>query len=91
ARAIGTALHKRLRLITAPRWLVRTAATADTGLARLSRRLPRLSHDRARYLMHPDWVAHGDNLAARGIWTPRVALADGLAVTAEWYRKVGWI
>ena len=91
ARAIGTALDKRPRLITAPPWLVKTAAAADTGLARLSDRLPKLSHDRARYLMHPDWVAQGDNLASRGIWMPQVELADGLAATARWYRDACWI
>jgi|JI10StandDraft_1071094.scaffolds.fasta_scaffold198221_2 nucleoside-diphosphate-sugar epimerase len=91
ARAIGTALDKRPLLVTAPPWLVQAAATADTGLARLSNRLPKLSHDRARYLMHPDWVAQGDNLASRAIWTPQVTLDDGLAATARWYRAAGWL
>lgn len=91
ARAIGVALDKRPLLVTAPAWLVNTAAAATTGLARLSGSLPRLSFDRARYLRHPDWVARGDNLASRGIWTPQVALGDGLAATARWYRAAGWL
>ncbi len=91
ARAIGVALDKAPLLVTAPGWLVNTAAAATTGLARLSGELPRLSFDRARYLRHPDWVARGDNLASRGIWAPQVRLADGLAATAAWYREAGWL
>ena len=91
ARAIGVALGKKPVLVTAPGWLVNTAAAATTGLARLSGELPRLSFDRARYLRHPDWVARGDNLASRGIWAPQVRLADGLAATAAWYRAAGWL
>jgi len=91
AHAIGVALNKRPRLITAPRWLVKAAAHADTSRARLSGSLPKLSHDRARYLTHPNWVATGGNLATRHLWTPQVPLAAGLRATADWYRQAGWL
>ena len=89
ARAIGSAVGRRVRLIRMPSGSLGLAAAFDWAQARARRRAPRFSFDRARYLAHPDWVTRGDNLA--GLWAPRVALADGLAATAAWYRAAGWL
>ena len=89
AQAIGVAVGRRVRMLAVPGWGMRLAATLATRVARARGDVSRLSHDRARYLAHPDWVAHGDNLT--GIWRPQVALADGLCDAATWYRAAGWL
>lgn len=88
---VSQALGRRPRIIgVAPRALM-LAAAADTALARVAGRLPRLSFDRARYIAHPDWVARPDLLPPPDLWTPSVPAQEGVAATAAWYREQGWI
>lgn len=89
ARTIGAAVGRQVRLVRLPPGALRAGAAVETVRARLRGNLPRLSFDRARYLAHPDWTAHGDNLA--GLWSPQVGLAEGTAATAAWYRANGWL
>ncbi|QXQ05768.1 NAD(P)-dependent oxidoreductase [Sphingosinicellaceae bacterium] len=89
ALTLGKAVGRRIRLINLTPAALRIAASFDIAQARLRGRSPRLSFDRARYLTHPDWTAHGDNLA--GVWEPKVGLAEGTAATAAWYRTAGWL
>ncbi len=89
ARILGTAVGRRVRLVHVPGLGLLAGAAADTAWARLRGKLPRLSFDRARYLAHPDWTSHGDNLA--GLWAPQIGLAEGTAATAGWYRANGWL
>lgn len=88
-RALGVAVGRRVRTLAVPGWAMRSAASLATRIARARGRQTRLSHDRARYLAHPDWTTHGDNLA--GLWEPQVHLADGLRATTDWYRAHGWL
>lgn len=91
AQAIGVAIGRRPRLLRLPLGILRAGATVDTALARARRRLPKLSHDRARYLAHPDWtVTTGAGLPTH-VWQPEVTLAAGLVRTVAWYRTNGWL
>lgn len=90
ARAVGSAVGRTPRLVRLSPWILRVGAHLDTALAR-RRRLPSLSHDRARYLAHPDWsVAAGAGLPS-SLWTPATDLPTGLARTVAWYRAAGWL
>ena len=91
ARAISVAVGSRPRMVEMPVWALKVAGAAGDMLGRLTGRAPRLSIDRARYLAHPDWVADNASLTAATGWTPRIALADGLADTVAWYRDHGWL
>src|SRR3546814_3837089 len=57
ATAIADAVGRKARSLPMPAPLLTLGAAIDTGWARLNRRLPKLSFDRARYFCHPDWVA----------------------------------
>ena len=89
ADALGVAVGRRVMPVAVPGWAMRGAATLATAVARARGQTSRLSADRARYLAHPDWVAHGDNL--RALWRPQLALADGLRATVDWYRANAWL
>ncbi len=91
ARAIGTALGRRIMVVPIPAGLLGAAATVATVVSRAAGRLPRLSQDRARYLVHPDWVARGGNAALAALWRPRLGLAAGVADTVAGYRARGWL
>jgi uncharacterized protein YbjT (DUF2867 family) len=89
ARAIAGALGRRVRVVPVPGVALKLGAAVDTLLARASGGLPKLSFDRARYLAHPDWTTDSRPIRTLGLWAPRHGLADGLRLTADWYREQG--
>ncbi|MGB3723516.1 MAG: NAD-dependent epimerase/dehydratase family protein [Pacificimonas sp.] len=89
AALLGDAVGRKPRVIPLPGAALTVGAAFDTLRARVSRRLPKLSFDRARYIAHPDWTADAGPLRALGIWEPRVMPADGVRRTADWYRAAG--
>lgn len=88
ARAIGAAVGRRPLTMPLPAVLVRLGAAIDTRC-----RGPRakLTADRAAYFCHPDWVIDPAQRPPRALWSPRIATAPGLAATADWYRRAGWL
>lgn len=91
AQAFGQALGRRVRALTVPPVLLRAGGRVATAWARLTGGLPPLSSDRARYLAYRDWTADSGPLRALGLWRPATPLAQGLALTAAWYRRQGWL
>lgn len=88
ALAVGRAVGRNVRAVSAPAAMLRLAALGDR-LARGPR--ARLTPDRAAYLAHPDWTADPAKAPDPALWVPHVALDEGLASTARWYRAEGWL
>ena len=86
ARAIGTAIGRRVLPIPVPGALLALAARGDRWW-RGDR--ARLTPDRVGYLRHPDWTVAATRRPPAELWRPRIALRDGLAETARWYREHG--
>lgn len=88
ARTIGWAVGTRP-------WVPHLSAGALARLARLDRTFRRdkakLTADRVRYMVHPDWVCDPARSVPPDIWTPRVPTRAGLKGTARWYREKGWL
>ncbi len=91
ARAIGVAVGRTPVLVRLPLGVLRVGATVATALARVQRRTPMISHDRARYLAHPDWVAATGRGLPPTLWRPATDLPAGLARAVAWYRAHGWL
>jgi nucleoside-diphosphate-sugar epimerase len=88
AKAIGTAVDRHPLLLRVPRLVLRGAARAD----RLVRRgRAKLTPDRAAYFCHPDWVSDPAKSPPPQLWSARVRAWEGLAQTAQWYRREGWL
>lgn len=86
ARAIGTALGKRVRPVSLPAPALLLAARLD----RLTRGAKaKLTPDRARYMAHPDWTIDPAKRPPPDLWRPMIATPEGLAATAAWYRAQG--
>ena len=86
--AIGAAVGRRVFAPHLPRAVLETAARAD----RLIRRdKARLTADRVGYMTHPNWVARSSRKVPEAVWSPRISGKAGLASTAAWYRKHGWL
>jgi nucleoside-diphosphate-sugar epimerase len=88
ARAIGSAVGRKVITIPLPKALVGVGAKIDGALRG---RKAKLTADRAAYFCHPDWVIDRAKRPPPGLWTPKIATAAGLAATAAWYRAAGWL
>lgn len=88
ARAIGSAVGRKVATVALPSALVRVGARIDGAL-----RGPKakLTADRAAYFCHPDWTIDAGRRPPVDLWTPKIATAAGLAATAAWYRAEGWL
>jgi len=84
ARAIGTAIGRRVRPLSLPRPLLAIIARIDT---RLRGDRAKLTPDRVGYFCHPDWVSH--ERPPPDLWHPAVDTPARLAETAAWYRAYG--
>ncbi len=91
ARALGRAVGRRVCTLALPRWGVFLAAHVEELRGRLMRQPPRLSRDRARYILHPDWTVSAASRPDDTLWSPLVDTEDGLRDTARWYRSEGWL
>ena len=88
AGALGRAVGRHAVALQTPGPLLRAGAALD----RLIRRdKAKLTPDRAAYFCHPDWVVSSSGVPSGDIWAPKVPTEDGLAETAGWYRKHGWL
>lgn len=89
AQMIGRAVGRdRVFAPHLPAAALRVAAKADRMLRRDK---AKLTPDRARYMIHPDWVARPERRPPTDFWQPRISAEDGLARTAAWYRAEGWL
>ncbi|WP_341207470.1 NAD(P)-dependent oxidoreductase [uncultured Sphingomonas sp.] len=86
ARAIGTAVGRRIAPLPLPAALLRTAARTDRLLRGAK---AKLTADRVAYMVHPDWTADPAKAPPATLWHPQIVAADGLCDTARWYRAHG--
>jgi nucleoside-diphosphate-sugar epimerase len=88
ARLLGDAFGRKARPLPVPGALMKSASLLD----RLVRRSgAKLTADRVRYFLHPDWVVAAAARPPIQLWRPRVRTPQGLKATADWYRAKGWI
>jgi nucleoside-diphosphate-sugar epimerase len=86
--ALGRAVGRQVRTLSAPAMLLKIAARADR-LLRGHR--AKLTPDRANYFCHPDWTASPARAAPATLWRPQWETEAGLAATARWYQSQGWL
>ena len=88
ARAIGRAVGRGNVSLSMPGPMLKLGAMVD----RLVRReRAKLSADRAAYFSHRDWVVNPDRRPPSDVWRPLVEPGQGLAGTAAWYEREGWL
>jgi nucleoside-diphosphate-sugar epimerase len=87
AQAIGRAVgRRRVLALHLPKRVLRIGARLDKAVRGTG---AKLTADRVGYLVHPDWTARPALRPPPDLWTPNVALPEGLAATARWYRAHG--
>ena len=88
AQALGAAAGRRAVRLSMPSPLLKLGAVLDQLIRRDG---AKLTHDRAAYFCHPDWVVDPDRAVPADLWRPQIATPDGLAETYRWYRGQGWL
>jgi nucleoside-diphosphate-sugar epimerase len=88
---LASALNRSVRMVWLPKTVFISAGVIAEGVARLTRQDPRLDRRNAVDLSRHGWTC--DTTASRDAfaWQAEVRLPEGLALTAEWYRRVGWL
>jgi nucleoside-diphosphate-sugar epimerase len=89
--ALASACGRRLRRVPLLGWQLYSAGLWEEATARVRRRLPSLTRDRARELLQPSWVCSAERAERELGFTPRVPLDEGLRQTLAWYRQAGWL
>lgn len=88
ARLLGRAFGKRAkpmplnrRVLAAASWFDRTVRGTRA----------KLTTDKVRYFLHPNWVVAAEARPPIQLWRPRVRTPAGLKATADWYLREGWL
>ncbi|MCB2080434.1 MAG: NAD(P)-dependent oxidoreductase, partial [Novosphingobium sp.] len=87
ARAIGWAVGRRPLVLGLSPQLLKRAARIDMAVRRGK---AKMTHDRASYFSHPDWVVSHGSRPPVSLWRPRIETREGFKSTARWYREQGW-
>ena len=88
---VSAALGRRVATFHVPRSVFLTAARASERIARLRREAPRLDLRRAEDLACFSYTDDPGPAGAALGWRPEVSAREGLAATAGWYRRQGWL
>jgi nucleoside-diphosphate-sugar epimerase len=88
AQAIGRAVGRSNLSLSMPGAVLRLGAIVDQIVRR---ERAKLSADRAAYFSHRDWAVNPDRRPSPGFWRPQVETEQGLAATAAWYSREGWL
>lgn len=91
ARAIGAALGRDVMVLGIPEPVARGLLAAIGGAVKLTGAASVLSSEKAAEFFEPAWTGSPAELMADTGWRPQADLARGLAETASWYRKEGWL
>ncbi|HET7574986.1 MAG TPA: NAD-dependent epimerase/dehydratase family protein [Sphingomicrobium sp.] len=86
--ALGRAVGTPARTVSTPRFLLSFASRADRLVRGAN---AKLTADRVAYFCHPDWVVTAGKCPPGDLWKPQVETGRGLAETAAWYEREGWL
>jgi nucleoside-diphosphate-sugar epimerase len=88
---ISRAVRKRVKIIGVPQAAAEVAARADRLRSSLLGTKPLLTPDRVLELSQGDWTCDDTRARLDIDYESSIALPDGIASTAEWYRREGWL
>ena len=88
AAALAAAQDRRALSLSVPASLVKFGARVDRLLRRGK---AKLTPDRAAYFCHPDWTVDPARRPPESLWVPQIPTPEGLADTASWYERQGWL
>jgi nucleoside-diphosphate-sugar epimerase len=91
ALAIGAALGRRPVIIPVPGAVATPIVSAIGALAAARGRASVLNRDKMAEFLAPAWLLAVDAAARDLGWRAAIGIAEGTRLTAEWYRRAGWL
>jgi 2-alkyl-3-oxoalkanoate reductase len=88
---VETAMDSKALVIPLPGPAVRAAAAVSLAAARILRRTPMFTPEKAREILHADWGSRAESQPPRSLWRPAIGLAEGFRDTVCWYRDRRWL
>ncbi len=89
AKIAQKVLGSPVRAFTMPASLVKGVGAMNDLIAPLFGVVPMLGREKARELLHPDWVSKTNLLNDSGLWSPDIKTEKGLAETITYYKQKG--
>jgi len=88
---VEAAMDCKAFVIPVPGPLIRAAAAVSLAAARVLRRTPMFTPEKAREILHADWGSRAECQPPRSLWRPAIGLAEGFRNTVCWYRDQRWL
>lgn len=89
---VETALGKKAWLrVPLPQNVVRGAAALTELYGKVTKQPVMLTMDKCNELHAAGWVCDGKTATEKLGWKPTVQFAEGVQITADWYRQEGWL
>jgi nucleoside-diphosphate-sugar epimerase len=89
---VEVALDKKAWLrLPLPQGIVRGAAALTELYGKATNQAVMLTLDKCNELHAAGWVCDGATIRQVLDWTPQVQFAEGVKITADWYRREGWL
>jgi nucleoside-diphosphate-sugar epimerase len=79
------------KTLNPPVWLAKAFARMNDIIQFITRKPMLPNSDKMRELMPPYWICSGTKAKTAFGYESRIDIKQGLAETAEWYKKEGWI
>jgi nucleoside-diphosphate-sugar epimerase len=90
-RLVAAAVGSRARFVPVPPAVIAAAGAFSETASRIVRRPGIFDRDKAREMLAPGWLCETEAAAADFGFRARIALAEGFAETARWYRAAGML
>ena len=91
AEVVGRALGREPRLLSLPVPVAHVVARAAEWIAAARSRAAILNRERVREMTQRRWICDPTPTVAALSYAPRLAITDGVPLTAAWYRGAGWL
>jgi nucleoside-diphosphate-sugar epimerase len=90
-RSIAQVLGRKPFTLPVPAWVLRCLCLAGGGAAWLTGEAPFLNPDKYKEICQAGWLCSNARAREELGFRPRIGLHEGLADTAAWYRRHGWL
>ena len=91
AEALQSAVGRRARVLRLPAAVFWAIGLVSEAGALVTRKPPAMDRRKARDMSVHRWTCDIEPTRDALGWTPAVDIEEGLALTADWYRKAGWL
>jgi len=90
-KLIAKALNKKPLTIHVPYFVLDIVSVFSSAVARINKKPALLNKDKVREMKQPSWLCSNRRAKEELGFRPKISLEDGLASTAKWYKKMGWL